>query len=126
MLHRLILKVTKFQYNPPKRLTTVGKNILWAIMPPMSNRVNASNDNQLRSLLETIRVFSTDIGIKFGLDKCRKSTILKGKCSKTEGIQLIYEENIKELNNVEFCKYLEIQESDLICHATTKSQRTEE
>ena len=35
MSHRLILKVTKFQLPPPKRLGTVVKNILWgAIMPP--------------------------------------------------------------------------------------------
>ena len=65
-------------------------------------KLYASNDNQLRSLLETVRVFSTDIGMKFGLDKCRKSTFLKGKCSKTESIQLTSEENVKELNNVEF------------------------
>ena len=39
MLHRLILKVTKFQAPPPKRLGTVGKSILGAIVPPMSNRV---------------------------------------------------------------------------------------
>ena len=36
MLHRLILKVTKFQLPPPKRLSTVVKNIF---MAPMSNRV---------------------------------------------------------------------------------------
>ena len=89
-------------------------------------KLYASNDNQLRLLLETIRVFSTDIGMKFGLDKCRKSTILKGKCSKTESIQSTSEENIKELNNVEFYRYLGIQESNLICHAATKSQLTEE
>ena len=41
MLHRLILKVTKFQLPPPKRLGTVVKNILGAIMPPMSNKVNS-------------------------------------------------------------------------------------
>ena len=64
--------------------------------------------------------------MKFGLDKSRKSTILKGKCSKTEGIQLTSEENIKELNNVEFYRYLGNQESNLICHAATKSQLTEE
>ena len=34
MLHRLILKVAKFQLHPPKRLGTVVKNILGAIMPP--------------------------------------------------------------------------------------------
>ena len=89
-------------------------------------KLSASNDNQLYSLLETVRYFSTDIGMKFGLDKCRKSTILKGKCSKTESIQLTSDENIKELNNVELYRYLGIQESNLICHAATKSQLTAE
>ena len=41
MLNRLILKVTKFQLPPPKRLGTVVKNILGGpSCPPMSNRVN--------------------------------------------------------------------------------------
>ena len=40
MLHRLILKVTKFQLSPRKRLDTVVKNILGGnhAPPPMSNR----------------------------------------------------------------------------------------
>ena len=43
MPNRLILKVTKFQLPPPKRLDTVVKNILGGggnhAPPPMSNRV---------------------------------------------------------------------------------------
>ena len=34
MLHRLMLKVTKFQLPTPKRLGTVGRNILGAIVAP--------------------------------------------------------------------------------------------
>ena len=41
MLSRLTLKVTKFQLPPLKRLGTVVKNILGAIMAPMSNRVKS-------------------------------------------------------------------------------------
>ena len=40
MLNRLILKVTKFQLPPAKRLGTVVKNILRDHHGPMSNRVN--------------------------------------------------------------------------------------
>ena len=40
MLHRLILKVTKFQLTPPKRLSTVVKNILGDHHSP-PNRVKA-------------------------------------------------------------------------------------
>ena len=31
MIHRLILKVTKFQLSPPKRLSTVVKNVLGSL-----------------------------------------------------------------------------------------------
>ena len=44
MPNRLILKVTKFQSPPPKRLGTVVKNIFFGgamMAPPMSNRVNS-------------------------------------------------------------------------------------
>ena len=34
MLHRLILKFTKFQLPPPKNLSLVQKNFGWVIMPP--------------------------------------------------------------------------------------------
>ena len=47
-LHRLILKVTKFQLPPLKRLSTVVQNIFFlggggqgTSWPPMSNRVNS-------------------------------------------------------------------------------------
>ena len=41
MLHRLVLKVTKFQLPPLKRLSTVFKNSSGGYHgPPMSNRVN--------------------------------------------------------------------------------------
>ena len=45
MLHRLILKVTKFQLPPPKRLGTVVKKILGGHHgPPMSNRVKEAEN----------------------------------------------------------------------------------
>ena len=54
MRHRLILKVTKFQLPPTKRLGTVVKNILGghhAPPPPMSNRVKGVQEKP-RSKLE--------------------------------------------------------------------------
>ena len=43
MVHRLILKVNKFQLPPAKRLGTVVKNILGDHhAPPMSNRVKVT------------------------------------------------------------------------------------
>ena len=42
MLHRLILKVTKFQLPPSKRLGTVVKNILGASCPPPPCQIGLS------------------------------------------------------------------------------------
>ena len=44
MLHRLVLKSTKFQLPRPKRLSTVVKNILGGHHAPMSNKVNGFID----------------------------------------------------------------------------------
>ena len=37
------------------------------------------NDEQLKKLLDTVNIFSTDIKMDFGLDKCVKATFIKGK-----------------------------------------------
>ena len=47
MLHRLILKVNKFQLPPSQRLATVVQNSLGDIIPPMSNRVKDRNRQSL-------------------------------------------------------------------------------
>ena len=71
MLHRLILKVTKLQLPPPKRLGTVIKNHFGGLScpPPMSNRVKTvdiSLDNTLQTLcklllgmLHKVRILAT-------------------------------------------------------------------
>ena len=61
MPHRSILKVTKFQLPPPKRLGTVVKNILGGHHgPPMSNHRNALT----RNFAMTILAVSENQGIK--------------------------------------------------------------
>ena len=66
MPHRLILKVTKFQLSPPKRLGTVVKNILGAHHgpSPMSNRVNIVKVLKMLDIIENIIIMElTDIPV---------------------------------------------------------------
>ena len=63
---------------------------------------------ELESLLNTVKIFSNDISIEFGLDKCATLAITK-KVTKTEGMNLP-NNNIKELNLDETYKYLGIFE----------------
>ena len=42
----------------------------------------------LDSLVQTVRVFSEDIGIEFGIEKCAMLVMEKGKIAKLVGIEL--------------------------------------
>ena len=69
---------------------------------------------ELESLLNTVRIFSNDISMKFGLDKCATLAIIKGKVTETQGMNLP-NNNIKGLNLDETYKYLRIlQAGDII------------
>ena len=42
-------------------------------------KLYAKDDNQIEGLLGTVKTFSDDIGMEFGLDKCSKVTFKKGR-----------------------------------------------
>ena len=75
---------------------------------------NAMNDEQLKKLLDIIKIFSDDIKMEFGLDICAKATFIKGKLAKTSNIVLNQDTAIKELDQEGTCKYLGINEGDLV------------
>ena len=64
------------------------------------------------SLVQTVRVFSEDIGMEFGLKKCATLVMEKGKTVKSVGIELPDGKVIKSLEESESYKYLEILEAD--------------
>ena len=48
----------------------------------------AANDYQIESMIKIVNRFSDDIGMSFGIDKCKKLTIQRGKIVQMENIQL--------------------------------------
>ena len=64
------------------------------------------------SLVQTVRVFSEDIGMQFGIEKCAMLVMEKGKIVKSVGIELPDGEVIKSLQEGESYKYLGILEAD--------------
>ena len=65
------------------------------------------------TLVRTIHSFSTDIGMKFGMKKCRILTMKRGKVVRCEGIKLPNCEVMKEVKK-EGYTYLGIVELDTI------------
>ena len=48
----------------------------------------AKSDSQQTGLLNTVKTFSNDIKMEFGLDKCAKATFKRGKLTETSDLQL--------------------------------------
>ena len=58
------------------------------------------------SLVQTVCIFSEDIGMEFGLEKCAMLVMEKGKIDKSVGIELPDGKVIKSLREGESYKYL--------------------
>ena len=70
------------------------------------------SEKGLDSLLQTVRVFSEDIEMEFGIEKCAMLLMEKGKTVKSVGVELPDGKVIKSLEEGESYKYLGIVEAD--------------
>ena len=75
-------------------------------------KLYSPSEKGLDSLVQTVRVFSEDIGIEFGKEKCAMLVMEKGKIVKSLGIELPDGKVIKSLQEGESYKYLGILEAD--------------
>ena len=80
-------------------------------------KLYGKNNKELHGLLCTVKKFSDDIGMKFGLDKCAKPTFIRGRLTSTSGIKLNEDTTIRQLDQEETYKYLGIDKGDGIQHA---------
>jgi hypothetical protein len=86
----------------------------------------AKNDKDLEKQIGIVDEFSKDINMQFGLDKCAKVTLKRGKLVQTNGISLNTGTTIKELDPECSYKYLGINEKNLIEHTDMKTQLRKE
>ena len=82
----------------------------------------AKNDQDLEGLFNTVKEFSNDIGMEFGLDKCAKASFVRGKLQKTSSINLDVNTAIRDLDPEETYRYLGVNEGDGINHASMKEK----
>ena len=71
------------------------------------------NENQIDSLVQTVFVFSQDIGMEFGIKKCAVIILKRGKMVACDGIQLPNEEVMKNVDEKGYT-YLGVIETDEI------------
>ena len=51
-------------------------------------KLYSCNEKELDSVVQTIHIFSKDIGMEFSIEKCAMLVIEKGKTVKSVGIEL--------------------------------------
>ena len=79
-------------------------------------KLYANSERELDSLIYTVRIFSDDVGMVFGLEKCAVLVLKKGK---TEGMELPDGKRMKEVN-LDGYKYLEVLQLDCIMNREMK------
>ena len=83
-------------------------------------KLYAKNEKSLDSLLQTVRIFSKDIGMEFGIDKCAMLSLKRGNIVASDGIKLPDKSLIKSMKEGESYKYLGILQTDRIWHKEMK------
>ena len=83
------------------------------------------NKKELETLIHTVRIYSRDIGMEFGIfgiEKCAMLVMKSGKRQRTDGMELPNKDKKKTLAENETYKYLGILEVDTIKQAEMKEK----
>ena len=89
-------------------------------------KLYGKSEKQVDTLLNTVRVFSQDIGMQFGINKCAVLVLKRGKVVRCEGIEMPNNQVIKSLGEGEGYKYLGMLEADGVKHMEMKENVTKE
>ena len=82
----------------------------------------AKNKKELETLIHAIRIYSQDIGMEFGIEKCAVLVMKSSKWHMTDGMELPNQDKIRTLRENETYKYLGILEADTIKQVEMKEK----
>ena len=68
----------------------------------------------LETLIHAVRIYSQDIGMEFGIEKCAMLVMKSGKRYLTEVLELLNQPKIRTIREKENYKCLDILEADTI------------
>ena len=82
-------------------------------------KLSGRNEKQIDTLINTVRIFSSDIGMQFGIDKCAVLVMKRGKLVLCDGIEMPDGNSIREVEESGY-KYIGVLEADDLKHAAMK------
>ena len=112
----IILRKTGFGYQTSKNAAKISHLLYMDDL-----KLYGKSVPELELLLNRVRIFSYDISMEFGLNKCATLTIQRGSLVQTEGINLP-NNKIRGLNLGESYNYLGILQADDIKHVQVKKK----
>jgi hypothetical protein len=72
----------------------------------------AKSEEELQKQIQTVKIFSDDINMEFGLEKCAKITFKRGKLTHSQNLVIDTNRVIQVLEQGKTYKYLGIEESE--------------
>ena len=89
-------------------------------------KLYGKNVKGIKSLVQTVRAFSSDIGMDFGIEKCAVMIMKRGKLVRSEGIKLLNGRKIRSSGEEDDgYKHLGVLEVDDIVHEVKKTNMKE-
>ena len=82
----------------------------------------AKNENELETLIHTVRIYNRDIRMEFSIEKCAMLVMKRRKRQVTDGMELPNKDKIKTFAENETYKYLGILEADTIKQVEMKQK----
>ena len=82
----------------------------------------AKNEKELESLIHAVKIYSQDIGMEFGIEKCAILVMKSGKRHLNDAIELPNQDKIRTLGEKEIYKYFGIFEADTIKQVEMKEK----
>ena len=80
----------------------------------MSAKYLQKNEKELKTLIHEVRIYSQDIGMEFGLEKCTMIVMKSSKERITYGMEQSSQDKIRTHEENKTYKYLGILEADTI------------
>ena len=82
----------------------------------------AKNEKELETLIHAVRIYTQDIGMEFGTEKCAMLVMKSGKRHMTDGMELPNHDKIRTVGENETYKYLGFLEADTIKQVQMKDK----
>ena len=89
-------------------------------------KLTAKSEEELQKQIQTIKIFSDDIHMEFGLEKCAKFAFKRGKLVHWQNLVIDINREIQELEQGKTYRYIGIEESEGIQHQQMKEMLKQE